>query len=116
MRSLAGSDLASLIARRSDRDNPGLVIMRGTEWVFGPEAEYERSGDVADVVFACGWILEDDGHTIRLYYGAADTSVCVATGDLEEIISYLHRHCICGNCHALGERCTVAAREPMSYG
>ncbi len=99
-----------------DRDNPSLVIMRSSEWVFGPEAGYERSGDVADVVFACGWILEDDGHTIRLYYGAADTSVCVATGDLEEIIGYLHRHCICGNRHGLGECCTVAAREPMSYG
>jgi predicted GH43/DUF377 family glycosyl hydrolase len=88
-----------------DRENPSLVLVRGNEWVFGPETEYERSGDVADVVFPCGWILGDDGRTVRLYYGAADTTVCVATGDLEEIIGFLYRHCICGCHHKLGERC-----------
>ena len=77
------------------------------------EAEYERSGDVPDVVFPCGWILEDDRRTVRLYYGAADTTVCVATGDLEEIIGHLYRHCICGNPHEPGERCPVTASEPV---
>lgn len=96
-----------------DRDDPSRVLVRGNEWVFGPEVMYERSGDVSDVVFPCGWILEEDGRTIRLYYGAADTSVCVATGDLEEIIAYLYRHCICGNDHAPGECCPVAAKEPV---
>jgi predicted GH43/DUF377 family glycosyl hydrolase len=96
-----------------DRDSPGVVLVRGNEWVFGPEAEYERSGDVPDVVFPCGWILEDDRRTVRLYYGAADTTVCVATGDLEEIIGHLYRHCICGNPHEPGERCPVAASEPV---
>jgi predicted GH43/DUF377 family glycosyl hydrolase len=94
-----------------DRDNPGLVMARGNEWVFGPEAEYERSGDVSDVVFPCGWILEEDRRTVRLYYGAADTTVCVATGDIDEIIGYLYRHCVCGNLHETGECCPVAARE-----
>ena len=99
-----------------DRNDPGLVIMRGNEWIFGPETEYERSGDVPGVVFPCGWVLEDDGRTIRLYYGAADTSVCVASGDLEEIVGYLHRHCICGKSHELGECCSVAPREPIRHG
>ena len=71
------------------------------------------TGDVPDVVFPCGWILEDDRRTIRLYYGAADTTVCVATGDLEEIIGYLYHHCICGNLHEPGECCPVAALEPV---
>jgi hypothetical protein len=35
----------------------------------------------------------------------------VATGDIEEIIDYLYRHCICGNLHEPGECCPVAARE-----
>ena len=94
-----------------DRDNPGRVLVRGNEWMFGPEAEYERSGDVPDVVFPCGWILADDRRTVRLYYGAADTTMCVATGDIEEIIGYLYRHCICGHEHEPGECCPVAARE-----
>lgn len=79
----------------------------------GPESEYERTGDVPDVVFPCGWILEDDARTVRLYYGAADTTVCVATGDLEEIIGYLYRHCIRGQHHEPGEHCPVAAVESV---
>lgn len=98
-----------------DRDDPGRVLIRGNEWVFGPEAEYERSGDVPDVVFPCGWILEDDKRTIRLYYGAADTTVCVATGDVEDVIGYLYRHCICGKQHKPGDCCTVAMKEPATF-
>jgi predicted GH43/DUF377 family glycosyl hydrolase len=96
-----------------DRDDPSRLLVRGNEWVFGPECAYERIGDVPDVVFPCGWVLDEDGHTIRLYYGAADTTVCVATGDLNEITSYLFRHCICGESHAPGDRCPVAAQEPV---
>ena len=40
--------------------------------MFAPEAEYERQGDVQDVVFPCGYTLAADGDTINLYYGAAD--------------------------------------------
>lgn len=96
-----------------DRDNPGRLLIRSNEWIFGPEADYERIGDVPDVVFPCGWTLDDDDRTVRLYYGAADTSVCVATGKLDEIISFLYGHCICGKPHAPGDRCPVAGREPI---
>jgi len=96
-----------------DRDDPSRLLVRGTEWVFGPEAEYERIGDVPDIVFPCGWVLDDDGQTIRLYYGAADTTVCAATANLNEIIDYLYRHCICGKIHTPGDCCPVAAQEPV---
>jgi predicted GH43/DUF377 family glycosyl hydrolase len=43
--------------------------------MFGPEAPYERGGDVKDVVFPCGQTIGADGDTINLYYGAADSSV-----------------------------------------
>lgn len=113
VRTTAAGSIYRLGFAMLDRDNPGLVLVRGNEWVFGPESEYERSGDVPDVVFPCGWILEDDRRTIRLYYGAADTTVCVATGDLEEIVTYLYRHCVCGHPHQPGECCPVAASEPV---
>jgi predicted GH43/DUF377 family glycosyl hydrolase len=96
-----------------DRDDPSRLLIRGTEWIFGPEAEYERVGDVPDIVFPCGWVLDDDGQTINLYYGAADTTVCAATANLDEIIGYLYRHCICGNIHTPGDCCPVAAQEPI---
>jgi predicted GH43/DUF377 family glycosyl hydrolase len=46
--------------------------------------DYERFGRVPNVVFSCGAILKDD--QILIYYGAADTVVCVATYDLRELI------------------------------
>ena len=96
-----------------DGENPGIILIRGNEWIFGPERDYERSGDVPDVVFPCGWLLDDDQQSLRLYYGAADTSICVATADLDRLIDYLHRHCICGSVHPIGYSCDVAASAPI---
>ena len=75
-----------------DRDDPGIVLARGNEWVFGPMMEYERSGDVPDVVFPCGWILREDGDTIDMYYGAADSTVCLATASLRELLDHVLTH------------------------
>jgi predicted GH43/DUF377 family glycosyl hydrolase len=75
-----------------DRDDPSKVLARGNEWIFGPQAPYEQSGDVPDVVFPCGWILRDDGDTLHLYYGAADSVVCVATASLAQLMNYLEVH------------------------
>jgi predicted GH43/DUF377 family glycosyl hydrolase len=75
-----------------DVRHPDRVLARSSEWIFGPHASYERSGDVPDVVFPCGWLLDDDGDTVRIYYGAADTSVCVATASLSALLAWLHRH------------------------
>jgi predicted GH43/DUF377 family glycosyl hydrolase len=75
-----------------DRDDPTKVVARGNEWVFGPHEPYERSGDVPDVVFPCGWILRDDGDTLHVYYGAADSVVCVAEASLEKLLRHLEEH------------------------
>jgi len=75
-----------------DSERPERVLARSSEWVFGPEAPYERSGDVSQVVFPCGWVLLEDGDTLRLYYGAADTSVCVATASLSALLDWLAAH------------------------
>lgn len=75
-----------------DIAHPDRVLARSSEWLFGPDAPYERIGDVDQVVFSCGWQLLDDGDTIRLYYGAADTSICVATASLCALLDWLSRH------------------------
>lgn len=74
-----------------DRDRPDQILIRGNEWIFGPHASYERLGDVPDVVFPCGWILRDDD-TIDMYYGAADSTVAVASASLTDLLDYLHSH------------------------
>jgi len=70
-------------------DRPDHCIARGDSWVFGPEAPYERSGDVDNVAFPCGTTLGKDGDTLRVYYGAADTSIAVATGSVREMLRWL---------------------------
>ena len=75
-----------------DTERPDRVLARSTEWLFGPDTEYERIGDVDQVVFSCGWQLLDDGDTIRIYYGAADTSICVATASQSALLGWLARH------------------------
>lgn len=75
-----------------DLEDPSKVIARGNEWVFGPDAPYERLGDVSDVVFPCGWVQGDDPDQIRLYYGAADSTVCVADASLSELVDHVLTH------------------------
>ncbi len=69
-----------------DRDNPAKVIGRCLPPLLSPREDYERIGDVGNVVFACGAIVEDDGE-VKVYYGAADTSICVAMAHMDELIA-----------------------------
>ncbi len=73
-----------------DLEKPEICLQRGNSWVFGPEASYERSGDVNDVVFPCGQTIGRDGDTINLYYGAADSCIALATGSIRYLLSWLH--------------------------
>lgn len=73
-----------------DLDDPRQVLARSDEWIFSPREPYELFGDVDKVVFPCGWIL--DGDEIRLYYGAADSCLALATGRLSELLSWLKAH------------------------
>ncbi|MGD0654313.1 MAG: glycosidase [Thermoguttaceae bacterium] len=75
-----------------DRERPEVCLRRGDAWVFGPATDYERSGDVGNVVFPCGSILESDGDTLHLYYGAADTCIALATGSVKQMLKWLDQH------------------------
>jgi beta-1,2-mannobiose phosphorylase / 1,2-beta-oligomannan phosphorylase len=72
-----------------DLENPEVCLQRGDSWMFGPEAPYERLGDVKDVVFPCGQTISADGDTIHLYYGAADSCVAMATGSIRTLLAWL---------------------------
>lgn len=72
-----------------DLEQPDKCLRRGDEWVFRPEQDYEVSGDVDNVVFPCGYTIAADGDTMNLYYGAADTSIALATGSVAEMLKWL---------------------------
>jgi predicted GH43/DUF377 family glycosyl hydrolase len=74
-----------------DLKKPETLIKRGREWIFSPQEPYEQSGDVDNVVFPCGYTIGSDGDTINLYYGAADTSIALATGSINELLEWLDK-------------------------
>ena len=70
-----------------DLDEPTRVLRRLPGWIMAPLASYERIGDVPNVVFPCGLLHDTASDEIRLYYGAADSSICLATARLAELLS-----------------------------
>jgi beta-1,4-mannooligosaccharide/beta-1,4-mannosyl-N-acetylglucosamine phosphorylase len=72
-----------------DLEDPTIVLRRSDEWAFGPREDYEREGDVGDVVFPCGWIVDEPRDEVRMYYGAADTRIGLATARLSGVLDYL---------------------------
>ncbi len=75
-----------------DLEQPDRLLLRGDEWIFGPEAPYETRGDVAYVTFPCGTTIGADGDTLHLYYGAADTCIGLATCSVRGILDWLERN------------------------
>lgn len=79
-----------------DLENPVEVRYRSSEWVFSPLQPYERIGDVGDVVFPSGFVLQDNGDTLQVYYGAADTSIGLATASVRAMLDWLKDHSYTG--------------------
>lgn len=78
-----------------DLEDPSKVIARGRNNILEPREIYELIGQVPNVVFPSGMIAEkydDDGFarpdsTVRIYYGAADTVVALATATIDELLA-----------------------------
>ena len=68
-----------------DLERPHIVMGHTKYFILGPDESYERIGDVPNVVFPCGAILEENGR-IKMYYGVSDTAIAMATADIEEIV------------------------------
>jgi len=70
-----------------DLDDPGWVIARSPHPILEPEEEYEKAGDVPNVVFPEGAVVRD--RTLYVYYGGADKCCCLATTALDDLLGYL---------------------------
>ncbi len=71
-----------------DLEEPWRVLYRTRPYLMSPEADYERVGDVPNVVFPCAATVDDATRELTLYYGGADTYVCAAHADLDEIVQF----------------------------
>jgi len=69
-----------------DLENPEKVIGKMKSYLLAPEEPYEAIGIVNSVCFPCGAIGNLEKDELRLYYGAADKHVCLATGSLSEVV------------------------------
>jgi predicted GH43/DUF377 family glycosyl hydrolase len=68
-----------------DLKKPWIVLGKSKEPILSPETNYERVGDVGNVVFTNGWIVEKE--EVKIYYSGADTNICLATTTLDYLIS-----------------------------
>ncbi|RNI29996.1 glycosidase [Rufibacter immobilis] len=71
----------------TDLENPAKVIAKPGGHFIAPEGE-ERVGDVSNVTFSNGWILDDDGR-VFIYYASSDTRMHVATSTLAQLLDYV---------------------------
>jgi len=92
VRNSCGGCLYRLGLALFDKEKPEICLLRGDRWLFAPEEEYERAGDVPNVVFPCGWTVDDDGDTINMYYGAADTCIALARGSIKGLLAWLEEY------------------------
>lgn len=71
-----------------DLEEPWKVIRRTPGWVLAPTEPYEQIGFVPGVIFPNGAVLEENGE-LRIYYGAADSCVALATAKIDELIDFI---------------------------
>ncbi|MCK4543433.1 MAG: glycoside hydrolase family 130 protein [Spirochaetales bacterium] len=76
-----------------DLENPRKIIGLYDQPLIVPETSYETGGCYRnDVIFPTGMILENTGE-VKIYYGAGDTTICLALADVNDLISL----CLNGN-------------------
>jgi len=74
-----------------DKEDPTKILHRSLEPILEPDQEYENSGLKGGVVYACGATVRNG--ILHVYYGGADTVLCVATAPLSVFLEMLsHNH------------------------
>src|SRR5665647_1452997 len=71
----------SMGAALLDLDQPWKVIARSRDYLLSPH--------VPNVAFPCAALVDEAGDRLTIYYGGADTVVCMAHGFLSEVIQFV---------------------------
>ncbi len=69
-----------------DQEEPWKVIGKTNSYLMMPEEPWEQHGNCDNTIFPCGAIADYENDRIRLYYGACDQSICLATGSLSQTV------------------------------
>lgn len=73
-----------------DADNPKKIIGRTHFPMLVPEELYEQHGHIPNIVFPSGALVR--GQNLDIYYGAADTSCCKASVNLDHLLEAIRPH------------------------
>lgn len=92
---LAGACIYQAGVALLDLDDPSKLLARSRDNILEPREPYETTGQVPNVVFPSGMIVEsydDEGYAapdsrVLIYYGAADTCIGLATGTIEDLLT-----------------------------
>ncbi len=87
VKEVAGGPIYRMGAALLDLERPHQLLGRTRRWLLSPRMDYERTGDAPNVVFACGGFVRGD--KLWVYYGAADSSICLATADVSDVLSLI---------------------------
>ncbi len=71
----------------TDLKEPWKITYRPGGYFMAPEGN-ECTGDVSNVLFCSGWIMDDDG-TVYMYYASSDTRCHVATSTIPVLLDYV---------------------------
>ncbi|MDD4893738.1 MAG: pesticidal protein Cry7Aa [Candidatus Omnitrophica bacterium] len=75
-----------------DLDDPTKVIARMKKPLFSPSQEWEKKGDVNNVVFPTGTRIKDG--RLYIYYGAADKRIAAKSVDMEALLEELKKNTV----------------------
>ncbi len=76
-----------IYAFATDLKDPSKVIAEPSGMLIGPR-DWERVGDVSNVVFTNGAIARDNGE-VYIYYAASDTRMHVAVTTIDKLLDYV---------------------------
>jgi predicted GH43/DUF377 family glycosyl hydrolase len=74
-----------------DLEDPSNVVAVSDNWILQPEDPWEITGYVHNVVFSCAAVPEEDG-SVKIYWGGADTVVCVGVAKIDELVEECLAH------------------------
>jgi len=70
-----------------DLEDPSKVIAAPKQFILAAEKDYECMGQTPNVVFTSGAVEMPDG-TLNIYYGGADTRMCLAQTTVKDLVEF----------------------------
>lgn len=86
--------LYSMGAAILDLEKPWKVKYRTSPYLLSPQKIYECVGDVPNIIFPCAALTDTTTGRIAIYYGGADTVVCLAFTYVEELVEFVKMNSI----------------------